>query len=335
MYNCYNYFNQVFIMFNVDKLKNSVINGYKLKKEDALSLIDAPLDELASAADEIRQEFCANKFDLCTLVNVKNGRCGEDCKFCAQSAHYDTDIEEYPLLSKAELKRQGKELVDAGAKRVSFVASGRKVTKREFEVLQDALKELIEEEGVHACVSFGLMNDEQINRLKEIGVDRVHNNLESSRKYFAEICTTHSYDEKLETIDFVKSHGINVCSGGIFGLGETFEDRIDLALTLRDLGVKSIPINILNPIKGTPVENNEVLSYDEVCRIIAIFRFINTDAFIRLAGGRLFLEDKGVRAFKSGANATISGNMLTTAGISIQDDFELIEELGFEVGFYF
>ena len=200
---------------------------------------------------------------------------------------------------------------------------------------EDALKELIEEEGVHACVSFGLMNDEQINRLKEIGVDRVHNNLESSRKYFAEICTTHSYDEKLETIDFVKSHGINVCSGGIFGLGETFEDRIDLALTLRDLGVKSIPINILNPIKGTPVENNEVLSYDEVCRIIAIFRFINTDAFIRLAGGRLFLEDKGVRAFKSGANATISGNMLTTAGISIQDDFELLEELGFEVGFYF
>ena len=250
-------------------------------------------------------------------------------------SHYDTDIDEYPLLSKEELKRQGKELVDAGAERVSFVASGRKVTKREFEVLQDALKELIEEEGVHACVSFGLMNDEQINRLKEIGVDRVHNNLESSRKYFAEICTTHSYDEKLETIDFVKSHGINVCSGGIFGLGETFEDRIDLALTLRDLGVKSIPINILNPIKGTPVENNEVLSYDEVCRIIAIFRFINTDAFIRLAGGRLFLEDKGVRAFKSGANATISGNMLTTAGISIQDDFELIEELGFEVGFYF
>ena len=195
MYNCYNYFNQVFIMFNVDKLKNSVINGYKLKKE-------------------IRQEFCANKFDLCTLVNVKNGRCGEDCKFCAQSSHYDTDIDEYPLLSKEELKRQGKELVDAGAERVSFVASGRKVTKREFEVLQDALKELIEDEGVHACVSFGLMNDEQINRLKEIGVDRVHNNLESSRKYFAEICTTHSYDEKLETIDFVKSHGINVCSGG-------------------------------------------------------------------------------------------------------------------------
>ena len=225
--------------------------------------------------------------------------------------------------------------MNAGAKRVSFVASGRKVTKREFEVLQDALKELIEEEGVHACVSFGLMNDEQVNRLKEIGVDRVHNNLESSRKYFAEICTTHSYDEKLATLDFVKSHGINVCSGGIFGLGETFEDRIDLALTLRDLGVKSIPINILNPIKGTPVENNEVMSYDEVCRIIAIFRFINTDAFIRLAGGRLFLEDKGVRAFKSGANATISGNMLTTAGISIQDDFELLEELGFEVGFYF
>lgn len=322
-------------MFNVDKLKNSVINGYKLEKEDALSLVDVPIDELSSAADEIRQEFCGSRFDLCTLVNVKNGRCGEDCKFCAQSAHYNTDIEEYPLLSKEELERQSRDLINSGAKRVSFVASGRRVSKREFEVLRDALKDLIKEEGVHACVSLGLLNEEQINDLKEIGVDRVHNNLESSRNYFPEICTTHSYDEKLETIDFIKSHGVNVCSGGIFGLGETFEDRIDLALTLRDLGVKSIPINILNPIKGTPVENNEIMSYDEACRIIAIFRFINPDAFIRLAGGRLFLHDKGVRAFKSGANATISGNMLTTEGISIKDDFELLEELGFDVGFYF
>ena len=183
----------------------------------------------------------------------------------------------------------------------------------------------------HLCLSLGLLNSSQIARLKQLNVERLHNNLESSRDYFKSICTTHSYDEKLDTIEDIIGNGLMVCSGGIFGMGETFEDRIDLALQLRQLNVKSIPINVLNPIKGTPVENNEILSNDEVCRIIAIFRFINPDAFIRMAGGRTLLGDNGRKAFQSGANAAILGNMLTTSGVGVEDDLKLLDELGFEI----
>ena len=188
-----------------------------------------------------------------------------------------------------------------------------------------------ERDDFHVCVSLGLLNKDQINTLKNLNVERIHNNLESSRDYFKNICTTHSYDEKLDTISEVKSENLMVCSGGIFGMGESFEDRIDLALTLRELGVKSIPINVLNPIRGTPVENNEVLSNEETCRLIAIFRFINPDAFIRMAGGRALLGDNGRKAFQSGANAGILGNMLTTVGVEIEEDLKLLDELGYEI----
>ena len=319
-------------MFDVDDLKTKVLNNYKITKEDALNLVDAPLDELCDAANEIRQSFCGNKFDVCTLVNIKNGRCSEDCKFCAQSNHYDTDIEIYPILSKEELKEKSRAILDAGFERISYVASGRKISNKEFEIVSQALEELNEErDDFHVCVSLGLLNKDQINTLKNLNVERIHNNLESSRDYFKNICTTHSYDEKLDTISEVKSENLMVCSGGIFGMGESFEDRIDLALTLRELGVKSIPINVLNPIRGTPVENNEVLSNEETCRLIAIFRFINPDAFIRMAGGRALLGDNGRKAFQSGANAGILGNMLTTVGVEIEEDLKLLDELGYEI----
>ena len=319
-------------MFDVDELKNKVLDNYKVTKEDALNLVDAPLDDLTSAANEIRHHFCGNKFDACTLINIKNGRCSEDCKFCAQSNHYNTDIDIYPILSKEELKERSLAILDAGFERISYVASGRKISEREFNIISQALEELnSERDDFHVCVSLGLLTKEQIHTLKKLNVERVHNNLESSRNYFKEICTTHSYDEKLETIDDIRSENIRVCSGGIFGMGETFEDRIDLALILRNLGVKSIPINVLNPIKGTPVENNEILSNDEVCRLIAIFRFINPDAFIRMAGGRALLGDNGRKAFQSGANAGILGNMLTTAGVEIEEDLKLLDDLGFEL----
>ena len=321
-------------MFDVVELKDKVLNGYKVTKEDALNLIDVPLDDLTSAADEIRHHFCGNKFDACTLINIKNGRCSEDCKFCAQSNHYNTDIDIYPILSKEELKERSLAILDAGFERISYVASGRKISDKEFNVISEALEELNNErDDFHVCVSLGLLTKEQINTLKKLNVERIHNNLESSRDYFKEICTTHSYDDKLETIDDIRSENIMVCSGGIFGMGETFEDRIDLALILRNLGVKSIPINVLNPIKGTPVENNEILSNDEVCRLIAIFRFINPDAFIRMAGGRSLLGDNGRKAFQSGANAGILGNMLTTAGVEIEEDLKLLDELGFEISY--
>ncbi|WP_407462570.1 biotin synthase BioB, partial [Methanobrevibacter sp.] len=248
------------------------------------------------------------------------------------SNHYDTDIEVYPLLSKDELKERSLAIYNSGFKRISYVASGRKITKKDFETISNLIEELKEEnKDIKICVSLGLLTNNQIAELKDAGVDRIHNNLESSRNYFKEICTTHSYDEKLDTIEMIKDENVMICSGGIFGMGESFEDRIDLALQLRQFNVKSIPINVLNPIKGTPVEDNEILSNDETCRIIAIFRFINPDAYIRMAGGRALLGDNGRKAFQSGANAGILGNMLTTQGVQMNDDLKLLEDLGFEI----
>ena len=286
-------------MFDVNELKDKVLDNYKVTKEDALNLIDVPLDDLTNAANEIRQSFCGNSFDACMLINVKSGRCSENCKFCAQSNHYNADIETYPLLTREELKEKSLAIYNAGFKRISYVASGRKVTNKDFETLSNLIGDL----------------------------------KESSRDYFKEICTTHSYDEKIGTLKLINDESVMICSGGIFGMGESFEDRIDLALQLREFGVKSIPINVLNPIKGTPVENNEILSNDEVCRIIAIFRFINPDAYIRMAGGRALLGDDGRKAFQSGANAGILGNMLTTDGVELEDDLRLLDDLGFQISY--
>ena len=321
-------------MFDVNELKDKVLDNYKVTKEDALNLIDVPLDDLTNAANEIRQSFCGNSFDACMLINVKSGRCSENCKFCAQSNHYNADIETYPLLTREELKEKSLAIYNAGFKRISYVASGRKVTNKDFETLSNLIGDLKEEcNDMRICVSLGLLTRDQIKRLNDVGVDRIHNNLESSRDYFKEICTTHSYDEKIGTLKLINDESVMICSGGIVGMGESFEDRIDLALQLREFGVKSIPINVLNPIKGTPVENNEILSNDEVCRIIAIFRFINPDAYIRMAGGRALLGDDGRKAFQSGANAGILGNMLTTDGVELEDDLRLLDDLGFQISY--
>ena len=321
-------------MSNLIELKNNVLNNYNVTREDALKLVEVPLNELTNHANEIRQHFCGNSFDACSLINVKSGKCSENCVFCAQSKHHDTDIDIYPLMPIDKLRQKTLTLYNVGLKRISYVASGKSVSDDEFVKLYNLINELTGEyDDIKLCVSLGFLDEEKIRMLKMAGVDRIHNNLESSNDYFDKVCTTHSYNEKLETLDMIDGANVMVCSGGIFGLGETFEDRIDLAIQLRDLGVKSIPINVLNPIKGTPVENNQILSNDEVSRIIAIFRFINPDAYIRLAGGRLLLEDNGRKAFQSGANAAILGDMLTTDGLKLEDDLKLLKELGFEIVF--
>ncbi len=319
-------------MIEINKIKNKVINGYEIRKEDALNLLEAPSEQLFRRADEIRQHFCGNRFDACTIINVKSGRCTEDCKFCAQSIHYKTNIEEYPLLSKEELIKQTMQIYDSGFKRISYVASGKTLSQKEFSRIHDAIMQLKEDiDDINLCVSLGLLSKDEVELLEKAGVDRIHNNLETSEGYFKNICTTHDYGDKLETLENVNNDNLKMCSGGIFGLGESFEDRIDLALRLRKYNIKSIPINILNPIKNTPLENNSVLSNDEVCRIVALFRFINPTAYIRLAGGRLLLSDKGEQAFKSGANAAILGNMLTTDGVSFEDDLKMIKKLGYHI----
>lgn len=316
---------------NIKILGNEVIQGKQLTREEARWLYSQPFKELCEKADEIRAHFCSNGFDLCTIINGKSGRCSENCRFCAQSAHNHTGAEEYPLLSAEEILAQAKKNDEQGVLRYSIVTSGKRLSDREVEQMCDTIRQIRRETGISVCVSFGLLNEEQYRKLKEAGVSRVHNNLETSRRNFPNVCTTHTFEEKICAIRAAQAAGLSVCSGGIMGLGETVEDRIDMALTLRELGVKSVPVNMLNPIPGTPFEHNRRLSEWDMCRIAAVYRFILPDASIRLAGGRGLLGDKGKSCFRSGANAAISGDMLTTAGITVETDRELLKELGYEV----
>ena len=313
-------------------LTDEVLQGKEISKEEALKLVTAPLQDLCSYADEIRKHFCGNTFDMCTIINGKSGRCSENCKYCAQSAHYCTKIEEYPLLDSDTIVEQAHYNDDRGVLRYSIVTSGKALNDAEIENVCQSIRRIKEETNVKVCVSFGLLNAKQFEKIKQAGVERVHNNLETSRNNFPNVCTTHTFDDKIKAIKSAQSVGLNVCSGGIMGLGETMEDRIDLALSVRELGIKSIPINLLNPIPNTPYENNPILTNDEMCRIVAILRFINPKSFIRLAGGRGLLEDFGKRCFQSGANAVISGDMLTTTnGMTIEKDMQMVKSLGYEV----
>lgn len=311
-------------------LTDKVLKGEQITREEALYLYEQPLEELCERADQIRRHFCADTFDLCTIINGKSGSCSENCKFCAQSAHNHTCAAQYPLLSAEEILEQAKINHEQGVLRYSIVTSGKRLSDEEVDRMCDAVRRIRKEVGILVCVSFGLLDERQFRKLKEAGVTRVHNNLETSRRNFANVCTTHTFDDKVQAIHAAQAAGLSVCSGGIMGLGETVEDRIDMAFELRELGIRSVPVNMLNPIPGTPFEKNERLTGEDMRRIVAVYRFILPDAFIRLAGGRGLLLDKGRGCFESGANAAISGDMLTTAGITTRTDMELLEELGYK-----
>lgn len=319
----------------MEELKKKILDGGQASREEALLLADAPLEELVAAANEIRERICGNGFDICTIINGKCGRCSEDCKYCAQSVHYHTSCSEsYPLLDTEALLEGAKYNDARGVLRYSIVTSGRKLSDREVDQACQSIRAIKEETSMEVCVSFGLLGEAQFRKIREAGASRVHCNLESSRRYFPKVCTTHTYDEKIETLKAAGRAGLSICSGGILGLGETMEDRIDMVLTARELGVKSIPMNLLNPIPGTPYEHNRPLTREEACRCAAIFRFLIPDASIRLAGGRGLMGDQGEACFRSGANAAISGDMLTTAGITVETDMALIRKLGFEARLY-
>lgn len=312
-------------------LTEKVLNGGQITEEEALKLYGEPLEELCESADRIRRHFCGSRFDLCTIINGKSGRCSENCRFCAQSAHNHTGVTEYPLLPDDEIVAQAKRDHEQGVLRYSIVTSGKRLSDGEVERMCGVIRRIRSEVGIQVCVSFGLLNEEQYRKLKVAGASRVHNNLETSRENFANVCTTHTFDDKINAIRAAQAAGLAVCSGGIMGLGETPKDRISMAMSLRELGIKSVPVNMLNPIPGTPFEKNPRLTADDMRRIVAVYRFILPEASIRLAGGRGLLEDKGKGCFVSGANAAISGDMLTTAGITTKTDLEMLEELGYEV----
>lgn len=313
------------------QIKDKIINGMDITYNEALSLINAPFDELLNCADEIREHFCKNIFDVCSIINAKSGRCSEDCKFCAQSAHYKTDISEYPLLDKDKIVKEALYMAEKGVLRFSIVTSGKALTDKDVDIIAEVIKEIKSKSNISICASLGLLSASNFEKLKNAGLERVHNNLEASKNYFPKVCSTHTFDDKVNALKKAVSSGLSVCSGGIIGLGETMHDRIDLAFSLKELGIKSVPLNILSNIKGTPYENNKKLSESEILRTAAIFRFILPDAFIRLAGGRAQLSDGGKKAFLSGINAVITGDMLTTSGISVDTDMQMIKDTGYIV----
>ena len=316
---------------DIKALYNRVIGGYLITREEALFLYKEDLEDLTRYADMIRDHFCGNQFDMCTIINGKSGLCSENCKFCAQSSHYNTGSKVYSLLSEEEILADAKKNADQGVMRYSIVTAGRSLSDGEVDRMCQIIRRIKEEVHISVCVSFGLLKEDQFRRLKEAGAERVHNNLEASENFFPSVCTSHSFSDKVQAIRAAQDAGLDVCSGGIMGLGESIEDRIDMALSLRDLGIESIPVNMLNPIPGTPTEKYESLDEKEMQRIIAVYRFILPKAFIRLAGGRGLMSDKGKACFMSGANAAISGDMLTTAGITVDKDKKLLEELDYRI----
>ena len=316
-----------------EEITGEIINGRRLNRNDDVEfLISGELESLKKGADAIRRALCGDHVNLCSIINGRAGRCGENCKFCAQSAHNHTSAAQYDLLDADEVLKECRRNEANGVHRFSIVTAGRTLDERAFAKAADIYKTLNREcPHISLCASHGLLSYEQFEQLRASGVKTYHCNIETSRRNFPNICTTHTFDDKINCIKTAQSAGLAVCSGGILGMGETWEDRVDMAFTLSELGIGSIPLNALMPIKGTPLEGLPRLSEDELLRIVALFRFINPTAHIRLAAGRSLMKDSGREAFFSGANATITGDMLTTSGNNTAQDKEMLKSSGFDI----
>lgn len=314
------------------ELTEKILMGHRIKRGDDLEyLLNVDIGELCKGADKIREFFCGNKVNLCTIINGRSGKCSEDCKFCAQSGHHNTGILEYSFLDTDTIVADCKNNEAEGVHRYSIVTAGKNIQGKDLELALATYKKMKAECNIELCASHGLLTEDAYIALKEAGVKMYHENIETSKRNFPNICSTHTYKDKLHCIKLAQAVGLEVCSGGIIGMGETWEDRIDMAVSLSELGIRSIPINVLMPIKGTPFDKIPPITEDEVLRTIAIFRLINPEADIRLAAGRATMKNSGEKAFHAGANATITGNMLTTSGNDIKQDIEMLTQLGFDV----
>lgn len=316
----------------IGQLKQKILTGKQLTKEEALALANTNGDKLMNllkAANQIKNEFNGPQVNLCSIVNAKSGSCTEDCQFCAQSSHYDTKVDTYPLLEKETILTKAKQMEAKGAHHFGLVTSGQQIlSDQEFNQLLAAIEKINKETKLNVCASLGTLNHKQASALAEAGLTRYNHNLETSQRYFPQICTTHSYKERKKTVKQLKKQDIEVCCGGIIGLGEEFKDRIELAFTLKKMDVDSVPLNILTPIEGTPLEDNQPLPPLEILKTAAIFRFILPEKTIKLCGGR----ENNLRSLQSlallaGVNGLLIGNYLTTNGRKIEDDLQMIKDL--------
>ncbi len=323
----------------IKKLKNKVLNNEEITFEEAVTLINIDIENseemeaLCESADEVRKKKCGNSFDLCTIINAKSGKCSENCKYCAQSAHFKTGAEVYPLVSKEFALDEAKKVESEGAHRFSLVTSGRGIEKNSKEIteLENIYNYLRENTNLSFCASHGICDEEVLRKIHEAGVTTYHHNLESCKEYYGNVCTSHTYEDRIRTIKSAQKVGLKVCSGGIFGLGETPVQRVKMAFELKELNVFSVPLNVLMPIKGTPFENNESVHPKELLKTMAVYRFILPEAYIRYAGGRAKLGDLQEKGIRSGVNSALTGNFLTTTGSTIESDKKMIKGAGYEI----
>ncbi len=313
-----------------------VIAGEQLSYEEGCQLINIPVDspdllDLISSANRVRLHFKGNKVDTCSIVNAKSGSCSEDCAFCAQSAHHGAEAESYPLLDGESIGKAADEAFSAGAEAFGLVAAWKGLKEGpELETLLDRIRELSEKKQGHVDGSLGHVPSVEIARkLKDAGIHTYNHNIETAPSHYPNICSTHTFQDRLDTINRLKEAGIRICSGGIFGMGETPEQRVELAITLREVGSDVLPMNFLNPIPGTPLENETPLTPRECLQTIATFRMMLPQANLMLAGGReVNLRDLQSWAFHAGANAAMVGNYLTTPGREANADFRMMTDLG-------
>lgn len=317
-------------------LGKKILNGDNITFDEAIALTtieetDIPI--LLGVANKVREKFTGSYVDTCQILNARSGGCSENCKFCAQSAHHDVDIDTYPLMKEDDIIKAAQKAEADHAYRFCVVTSGCGMEgDADFAKIAAAIKRIGSETSIQRCCSLGTLEEKHVSALKEAGITRYHHNLETSESYFKEICTTHTYEERINTIKRVKSAGIEVCSGGIIGMGETWRQRIELAFTLRELNVDSIPINVLNPVKGTALEAQEKLNPMEILQTFAIFRLILPTKIIRYAGGREHnLGELVPLGFLSGVNGMLIGNYLTTDGRGANKDLQTVTNLGLKI----
>jgi biotin synthase len=308
-----------------------IINKQLISEEDAFSLLSPEINiwDLLHGANIIRRHFI-NEIHLCSIINAKSGGCKEDCIFCSQSFLHNTKINNYPLVGDKTIKDAYHNAQYLGVDGFSIVTSGNMLSGYEVNCISKVVRDINLEKNdkPYVCVSIGHLTLNYIKKLKESGLTKCHHNLETSREFFPKICSTHSYDERIETIKCLKKIGIKVCSGGIFGIGENWNDRISLAFTLKKLGVDSVPLNFLIPIRGTLLSNKKLLSPMEALKIVAIFRYILIDKDIRICAGReMVFRDLQSLIYYAGANGMMIGGYLTQSGRPVKDDIQMLHDL--------